>query len=198
MRLRHHRGAIHTIPFGELRSITNYNRDWAIYKQEFRLPYETDTDKVRKIIKKVGLRLMEDPELGPKFIQPLKSQGVFKIEEGALIVRTKFMCKPREQFIIRKAVFQEVKNDLYQAGIELAQRRVQIEWPEWVEKSGPGTSSDGEPGAGSSDGGPDAPSPSRRSGAGDPTQAAMVGAAVGAAGLVVSQQTTKPVYPDEP
>ena len=198
MRLRHHRGAIHTIPFGELRSITNYNRDWAIYKQEFRLPYETDTDKVRKIIKKVGIRLMEDPELGPKFIQPLKSQGVFKIEEGALIVRTKFMCKPREQFIIRKAVFQEVKNDLYQAGIELAQRRVQIEWPEWVEKSGPGGPADGGPGGKVTDGGPDAPSPIRRPGQGDPVQAAMVGAAVGAAGLVISQQTTKPVYPDEP
>jgi len=95
MRLRHHRGAIHTVPFGELRSITNYNRDWAIYKQEFRLPYDTDVDKVRKIIKKVGLRLLEDPELGPKFIQPLKSQGVFRIEEGALILRTKFTCKPR-------------------------------------------------------------------------------------------------------
>jgi len=59
MRLRHHRGAIHTVPFGELRSITNYNRDWAIYKQEFRLPYDTDTEVVRKIIKKVGLALLE-------------------------------------------------------------------------------------------------------------------------------------------
>ena len=112
MRLRHHRGAIHTVPFGELRSITNYNRDWAIYKQEFRLPYDTDTEVVRKIIKKVGLALLEHPELGEKFIQPLKSQGVFRIEEGALILRTKLMCKPREQFVIRKAVFQDVKNAL--------------------------------------------------------------------------------------
>lgn len=181
MRLRHHRGAIHTVPFGELRSITNYNRDWAIYKQEFRLPYDTDVDKVRKIIKKVGLRLMEDPELGPKFIQPLKSQGVFRIEEGALILRTKFTCKPREQFMIRKAVFQEVKNDLYAAGIELAQRRVQIEWPEWVkgdEEPGTGTETGAKPKDGS---GP----------------AAAV-AAAGAAGLVVAQNMQTSEYPDEP
>ena len=188
MRLRHHRGAIHTIPFGELRSITNYNRDWAIYKQEFRLPYETDTEKVRKIIKKVGLRLVEDPELGPKFIQPLKSQGVFKIEEGALILRTKFMCKPREQFIIRKAVFQEVKNALYEAGIELAQRRVQIEWPEWAG----GSQSEDKPADGSPSPAPGGP-PSQ-----EQARAAIAGAAAGAAGLVISQQTTKPDYPDEP
>jgi len=190
MRLRHHRGAIHTVPFGELRSITNYNRDWAIYKQEFRLHYEVNTDQVRKIIKKVGLRLLEDPELGPKFIQPLKSQGVFKIEEGALILRTKFMCKPREQFIIRKAVFQEVKNDLYKAGIELAQRRVQIDWPEWMGEE------DGEPGE-PQPGGAGQPGTS-----GPPTptgsqQQAMIGGAAGAA-QIATENRTKPVYPDEP
>lgn len=174
MRLRHHRGAIHTVPFGELRSITNYNRDWAIYKQEFRLPYQTDTEQVRKIIKKVGQKLMADPELGSKFIQPLKSQGVFRIDEGALILRTKFMCKPREQFVIRKAVFQEVKNALYAAGIELAQRRVQIEWPEWV------------------DGGEGGKAEER------PAARLAAGAAGGAAGLVVAHGVKKPAYPDEP
>ena len=172
MRLRHHRGAIHTVPFGELRSITNYNRDWAIYKQEFRLPYDTDTEVVRKIIKKVGLALLEHPELGEKFIQPLKSQGVFRIEEGALILRTKFMCKPREQFVIRKAVFQDVKNALYAAGIELAQRRVQIEW------NGHGQTEDG--------GQP----------AGQPSGQAI--AAAGGAGLIASTGKAKSAYPDEP
>lgn len=186
MRLRHHRGAIHTVPFGELRSITNYNRDWAIYKQEFRLPYDTDVDKVRKIIKKVGLRLLEDPELGPKFIQPLKSQGVFRIEEGALILRTKFTCKPREQFMIRKAVFQEVKNDLYAAGIELAQRRVQIEWPDWAK-------GEGETETMNADAAPAVQKPE-----GQQTPPAGAVAAAGAAGLVIAQNTKTKEYPDEP
>ncbi|WP_416896654.1 MAG: mechanosensitive ion channel family protein [Minwuia sp.] len=190
MRLRHHRGAIHTIPFGELRSITNYNRDWAIYKQEFRLHYEVDTDKVRKIIKKVGLRLLEDPELGPKFIQPLKSQGVFKIEEGALIVRTKFMCKPREQFIIRKAVFQEVKNALYEQGIELAQRRVQIDWPEWMQEQAAQN--------GDGDLTPDAPAPAEPPHPSPSRPAPQTVAAAAGAGLVATENRTKPVYPDEP
>lgn len=193
MRLRHHRGAIHTVPFGELRSITNYNRDWAIYKQEFRLPYDTDVDKVRKIIKKVGIRLMENDELGPKFIQPLKSQGVFRIEEGALIVRTKFTCKPREQFMIRKAVFQEVKNDLYAAGIELAQRRVQIEWPDWARGDGEELQADAVPGEGAA-AKPDGTAPPAT---GNKPPASAV-AAAGAAGLVIAQQTTAKEYPDEP
>ncbi|MEM6987897.1 MAG: mechanosensitive ion channel domain-containing protein, partial [Pseudomonadota bacterium] len=37
MRLRHHRGAVQTIPFGELLVVVNHNRDWVIYKQEFQV-----------------------------------------------------------------------------------------------------------------------------------------------------------------
>ena len=124
MQLRHHRGPLITLPFGELRSITNQNRDWAIYKQEFRLPYDTDLETVRKIIKKIGAELLADPVLGPKFLEPLKSQGVIRIEESAMIIRTKFMCKPREQFVLRRVVFQRVQEALHKAGIEFALRRI--------------------------------------------------------------------------
>ena len=109
LRLRYHRCAITTVPFDELRSIRNQNRDWAIYKQEFCLPDDTDREVVREFMKKVGLALVEPAELCEKFIQPLKLQGVVRVEEGALILRTEFMSQPREQFVIRKASFQDVK-----------------------------------------------------------------------------------------
>lgn len=127
MQLRHHRGPLITLPFGELRSITNQNRDWAIYKQEFRLPYDTDLETVRKVIKKIGAEMLADPVLGPKFLEPLKSQGVIRIEESAMIIRTKFMCKPREQFVLRRVVFQRVQEELHKAGIEFAQRRIFVD-----------------------------------------------------------------------
>ena len=46
------RGPVHTIPFGEIHHLTNYSRDWAIMKLELRVPFDTDIEKVRKIIKK--------------------------------------------------------------------------------------------------------------------------------------------------
>ncbi len=129
MQLRHHRGMLLTLPFGELRSIINHNRDWAIYKQEFRVAYDTDLEKVRKIIKKLGQQLMADPEYGPKLLEPLKSQGVLRIEESALIVRTKFKCKPREQFVLRRVVFERVKRAFAENGIVLAHRTVNVALP---------------------------------------------------------------------
>jgi small-conductance mechanosensitive channel len=58
-------------------------------KLELRLPYDAEIEKVRKIIKKVGQQILEHPEMGPSFILPLKSQGVMRVEESALIVRMK-------------------------------------------------------------------------------------------------------------
>ena len=52
--LRHHDGPVHTIPYGEIRSLTNWSRDWAIMKFELRIPFETDIEKVRKIIKQIA------------------------------------------------------------------------------------------------------------------------------------------------
>ena len=95
MQLRHHNGPLNTIPFGEIRHLTNYSRDWVMMKLPLRVTYDTDVERVRKLIKRLGQELLEDPELGPKFLQPLKSQGVIQMEDSAMIIRVKFMTPPR-------------------------------------------------------------------------------------------------------
>ncbi|CAB1075425.1 Potassium efflux system KefA protein / Small-conductance mechanosensitive channel, partial [Olavius algarvensis Delta 1 endosymbiont] len=52
LRLRNPRGPIHTIPFGSMGTVTNNSRDYIISKLDFRVRYDTDVDRVRKIIKK--------------------------------------------------------------------------------------------------------------------------------------------------
>ncbi|MEO1091550.1 MAG: mechanosensitive ion channel family protein [Pseudomonadota bacterium] len=127
MQLRHHRGAVHTIPFGQLQAITNYNRDWVIYKQKFRLPFDTDIEQVRKLVKQVGKELLADPEHGPKFLEPLKSQGVREIDDSALIIGTKFRCRPREQFVLRRVIYHRLTQAFARHGIRLATRRVEVD-----------------------------------------------------------------------
>ncbi|MCB1741570.1 MAG: mechanosensitive ion channel family protein, partial [Gammaproteobacteria bacterium] len=150
LKLRHHRGALHTVPFGELRAVTNYNRDWVIYKMEFRLPAETDVEKVRKLIKKLGQQLLEHPEHGDKFLQPLKSQGIHRVEENAIILRTKFMCKPREQFMIRREAYRQIQQVFKENGIELAPRTVTVRGGDESGGAAALQAAEGEPGAGRS------------------------------------------------
>lgn len=128
--LRHHLGMLHTIPFGELQFLTNYSRDWVMMKLPLRVTYDTDVEKVRKLIKKLGQELLEDPTIGDKFLAPLKSQGVIQMDDSAMIVRVKFMTKPGEQWVIRKRVYAEIRALFEREGIKFAHREVTVRIPD--------------------------------------------------------------------
>lgn len=126
MQLRHHRGALTTVPFGEIQHVQNFSRDWAIMKLAFRVTYDTDVDKMRKIIKKFGQQLLEDEYYGPMFLQPLKSQGITSFEDSAMIARVKFTAKPGKQFELRKVVFAGLQELFEENGIKFAHRQVTV------------------------------------------------------------------------
>ncbi len=126
LQLRHHNGPLHTIPFGEIRQLTNYSRDWVIMKLPLRVTYDTDVEKVRKLVKNLGIEMAGDPEIGPKFLQPPKSQGVVEMDDSAMIIRVKFMTKPGDQFILRRHVYQRIQKLFEENGIQFAHREVTV------------------------------------------------------------------------
>ncbi len=127
LQIRHHRGAVHTLPFGELKSMTNYSRDWVIMKLEFRVPFDTDMKLVKKLIKQVGAQLKEHPEYGDSILETLKSQGVRRMEEFNMVIGVKFMTRPGEQWLVRRDAYQGVR-DIFEAnGIRMAERNVKVE-----------------------------------------------------------------------
>lgn len=126
MQLRHHNGPLNTVPFGEIKYVKNFSRDWAVMKLAFRVTYDTDVEKMRKLIKKFGEGLMQHPDYGPKFLQPVKSQGVTALEDSAMIVRVKFMTRPGDQFELRKVVYSGIRDLCEANGIHFAHREVTV------------------------------------------------------------------------
>jgi small-conductance mechanosensitive channel len=129
MQLRHHRGPVHTIPYGEIPKLTNYSRDWVIMKLKFTVPFDTDPNKVKKIFKKIGAAMLEDPLFKDDFLEPFKSQGVFDIDDVGMVIRGKFMAKPGTQFTIRKEIYNRVKAAFKENGIDFARREVRVAMP---------------------------------------------------------------------
>ncbi|XXK27495.1 mechanosensitive ion channel family protein [Arenicellales bacterium nBUS_45] len=127
MQLRHHNGPIHTVPYSQISTLTNFSRDWVIMKFELRIPFEEDVEKVRKLIKKVGKKLLEDPEHGPDFLEPLKSQGVNRMDDSAFVVRCKFSSKPGKQWALRRIAYAGIQAAFTEAGIKFAPKRVVVE-----------------------------------------------------------------------
>ena len=130
MQLRHHKGPVHTIPYGEIPKLTNYSRDWVIMKLKFTVPFETDPNKIKKIFKQIGKEMMEVPEFAADLLQPFKSQGVFDFDDVGMIIRGKFMARPGRQFVLRKEVYNRVKKAFEENGIPFARREVRVAIPE--------------------------------------------------------------------
>ncbi|MEM7403870.1 MAG: mechanosensitive ion channel family protein [Pseudomonadota bacterium] len=129
LRLRHHKGLVHTIPYGEIPKLTNYSRDWVIMKLRFRVPFDADINKVKKIFKQIGKEMLEDPMLGDDFLQPFKSQGVADVDDDGIVVRGKFMAKPGTQFMIRKEIYVRVQKAFEENGIPFARKQVMVHIP---------------------------------------------------------------------
>ena len=58
---RHQNGQVHTIPFGQLGQVTNFSRDWTTVKFNLRFARDTDIEKLRKTVKKIGADMLEIP-----------------------------------------------------------------------------------------------------------------------------------------
>ena len=136
IRLRSPRGPVNFIPFGDMKMVTNLSRDYVIMKLDFRVRYDADVEKIRKIIKKkVYNPIMENPELGPKLLEQIKSQGVRELDDSAMIMRVKYKTRPGDQFVIRKEVYRLMQEAFREEGIEFAHRNVTVYIPPEVKKT---------------------------------------------------------------
>ena len=127
LKLRHQNGMIHTIPFGQLGQITNFSRDWSTLKFNLRFTRDTDIEKLRKTVKKIGIELMDDPEYKDDFLMPLKMQGVADIADNALVVRFKFTVKPTRPTVIQREAVKRMIRILPEQGLEFANNTVAVQ-----------------------------------------------------------------------
>jgi small-conductance mechanosensitive channel len=126
VKLRHQRGPLYTVPFGSLGAIQNMSRDWVIDKLAVNVTYDTDLDKVKQIVKKIGKELAADPEFGPDIIEPLKMQGVGSFGDFAMQVQLKMMTLPGKQFTIRRRAYAMLKKAFAEQGIQIAVPTVRV------------------------------------------------------------------------
>ena len=128
--LRHHRGALNILPYGEIKRLRNTSRDWQVHVMEFRLTYDTSMLQVKKIIKQIGDELAADPDYASDILQPLKSTGVMAAEDSGVLVRAKFTARPgNNQWVVRRVAYDKIIKAFRASGIKFAHRQVTVNVP---------------------------------------------------------------------
>jgi small-conductance mechanosensitive channel len=110
VKLRHFNGQLHTVPFGDLKAITNYSRDWVVVQLQLMVVYDTDLDLVERSVEQVSQELMRDPAMAAQMIEPLRSLGVQAMLDTGMQIGLTFKTRPGHQFAIRRVVFGLIKS----------------------------------------------------------------------------------------
>jgi small-conductance mechanosensitive channel len=94
------------------------------------IPASQDLKQARNIIKRVAQGMLEDPELVPEIILPLKLQGIADITDGAIVCRLKITAKPARASWVQREALKRVYAALEADGIAFASGAVTVKSPD--------------------------------------------------------------------
>src|SRR5262249_44612416 len=100
---------------------------WCTMKFNLRFARDTDVEKLRKTVKKVGVEMMAEPEFKDEFLAPLKLQGVADVADNALVMRFKFTSKPNIPTVIQREAMKRLFVAFQAADIHFASATVSVQ-----------------------------------------------------------------------
>ncbi len=117
--LRDLEGTIHVIPFGEVSSVLNYNRDFGFTVVDIGVAYREDVDEVFKVLKEVGEELQADETFGPTILEPLQVMGLNNLGDSSVDIRVRLKTKAMMQWSVRRELLRRTKKAFDEHGIEI-------------------------------------------------------------------------------
>ena len=127
LKLRHHNGPLHTIPYGQLGAVTNQSRDFATIKFNLRFEPGTDIELVRKTTKQIGIAMQDEPEIASEVMLPLKLQGIAEVADNAVVLRFKFTARPVKPSWMQREYLKRMYKVFAEKGIGFASGAVMLQ-----------------------------------------------------------------------
>jgi small conductance mechanosensitive channel len=96
--LRDLEGAMHIIPNGELKVVTNRTRGWARSVVDVGVPYDVDLDRALAVVRDEAAQFTSDSVWAIQLDGPLEVLGVEAMGESAIVIRTLIKTQPGSQW----------------------------------------------------------------------------------------------------
>lgn len=109
LRLRDGKGFVHSVPFGQIKAVTNQSRQFAFAFFSVQFTYDTDVDKAIELIRETGDSIREDPFLKYNLQGPLDVFGVDKMDLNGVVLTAQFRTVSGGQYAVSRAFNQRLK-----------------------------------------------------------------------------------------
>ncbi|MBT9572166.1 MAG: mechanosensitive ion channel [Pseudomonas umsongensis] len=109
LRLRDGKGFVHSVPFGQIKAVTNQSRQFAYAFFSVQFTYDTDVDKAIELIREAGHSISDDPFLRYNLQGPLDVFGVDKMDLNGVVLTAQFRTVSGGQYAVSRAFNQRLK-----------------------------------------------------------------------------------------
>ncbi len=127
--LRDLHGAVHVIPNGEIKLVSNLTKSWSRAVIDVSVAYAENVDRVLDMLRRIGADLHADPKWAALLLEAPEVLGVENLTETGVTVRMMAKTLPLKQWEVSRELRRRVKKHFEQEGVELPQSRVRMIGP---------------------------------------------------------------------
>jgi small-conductance mechanosensitive channel len=124
--LRDLQGALHVIPNGEIRIVSNLTKDWSRAMVDVGVAYEEDIGRVVAALGRIGQDLYQDEQFAPLLLEEPTVTGVETLGDWTVTVRTMVKTRPGKQWDVARELRRRIKESFEREGIEMPYPRQEV------------------------------------------------------------------------
>lgn len=129
VRVRDGDGALHTIPFSQIKALKNRSRGFGVYTVKVVVGYDSDLDRVMTIMNEVGEGLRQDPAFRDNMLSGLQIWGVDQFTPDGITIMGGLRTKALQQWGVGRAFNLRLKQRFDREGIPLTPPRPTVMLP---------------------------------------------------------------------
>jgi len=109
LRLRDGKGFVHSVPFGQIKAVTNQSRQFAYAFFSVQVSYDSDIDTALELIREAGRSISDDIVLKHNLQGPLQVFGVDKMDLNGISLTAQFRTISGGQYGVNRAFNERLK-----------------------------------------------------------------------------------------
>jgi moderate conductance mechanosensitive channel len=112
-------GTVHYVPHGEIKKVSNLSKNFSGINLNLGISYNSNIEKVIKVVNKIGEDMKKDPVLSPHIIEAPKFLRINDFADSAIIIKIIGKTKPLKQWEISGELRKRIKIAFDKENIEI-------------------------------------------------------------------------------
>jgi len=124
VKIRDADGALHSIPFSQIKALKNRSRGYGFFTLKIAVGYESNLDEVMDIMREIGKEMQNDPTFSWKILAPLEIWGVDQFAPDGVVIMGGIKTRALDQWSVGREFNLRLKKRFDVAGIVMTLPRV--------------------------------------------------------------------------